>query len=149
MVYNAKHGLQCIYNQHDIQYTWYVFSNMGYNVNTINMVYSIHGMQYTWYILSNMAYNVYTVYMVYSIHGIQYTWYILSNMAYNVYTINMVYSIHGIYCQTWLTIYINVGRKKMWARKKFGSEKILGPNNFVVVLLVTWTPNPINSAKSP
>ena len=63
--------------------------------------------------------------------------------------------------------------EKIWARKKFGSEKILGqkkfwvqqkfvpeknvgpkkfgPTNFVVVvlLLVTWTPNPLNSAKSP
>ena len=35
--------------------------------------------------------------------------------------------------------------------KNFESEKILGPKNFVVVLvlLVTWTPNPLNSAKSP
>ena len=45
----------------------------------------------------------------------------------------------------------NVVFKEIWARKKFGSEKMLGPKNFVVVLvlLVTWTPNPLNSAKSP
>ena len=44
----------------------------------------------------------------------------------------------------------NFGPKK-FGPKKFGSEKMLGPKNFVVVLvlLVTWTPNPLNSAKSP
>ena len=44
-----------------------------------------------------------------------------------------------------------LGPTKICAWKKFGSEKILGPKNFVVVLvlLVTWTPNPLNSAKSP
>ena len=51
----------------------------------------------------------------------------------------------------------NLGLKKNWvrkksgAKKKFGLEKILSSKKFVVVLvlLVTWTPNPINSAKSP
>ena len=40
---------------------------------------------------------------------------------------------------------------KFWVWKKFGSEKILGQKNFVVVLVLpeTWTPNPLNSAKSP
>ena len=46
---------------------------------------------------------------------------------------------------------IKFGSEKIWAQKKFGSEKIWGPKFFVVVLvlLVTWTPNPLNSAKSP
>ena len=36
--------------------------------------------------------------------------------------------------------------------KKFGAEKDVGSENLVVVvlvILVTWTPNPLNSAKSP
>ena len=46
---------------------------------------------------------------------------------------------------------IEFGSEKNFGTKKFGSEKMLGPKNFVVVLvlLVTWTPNPLNSAKSP
>ena len=41
--------------------------------------------------------------------------------------------------------------KKIGVKQIFWSEKILGPMNFVVVLvlLVTWTPNPLNSVKSP
>ena len=46
---------------------------------------------------------------------------------------------------------IKVGDEKNLGTKKIGSEKILGPKFFdvVLVLLVTWTPNPLYSAKSP
>ena len=40
---------------------------------------------------------------------------------------------------------LKFGSKKNWAQK-FGSENFLG---LVLVLLVTWTPNPLYSAKSP
>ena len=43
-------------------------------------------------------------------------------------------------------------QKQCWVRKKFGAEKNFGSENFVVVvlvILVTWTPNHLNSAKSP
>ena len=45
----------------------------------------------------------------------------------------------------------NFGPKKISALKKFESENILGPKKFVVVLvlLVTWTHKPLNSARSP
>ena len=41
--------------------------------------------------------------------------------------------------------------KTILGLKNVGSEKILGTKNFVVVLvvLVTWTKTPLNSAKSP
>jgi len=42
-------------------------------------------------------------------------------------------------------------QKKNLVRKKFGSENFLGKFFFIVVLvlLVTWTLNLLNSAKSP
>ena len=65
----------------------------------------------------------------------------------------------GKKCWVWKKIWVKkfldqkkfLAWKKFCVRKKILVKKILGPKKFVVVLLllVTWTPNPLNSATSP